>query len=144
MKDNSRSLTFTIEASSPEDFNALLRQARYEIEKLLPLLLEATEEARNRALGQAIFSDTPREQGQITRGYSSGTLGRYEFEMVKGSREYAEFERVLLSEGFERRPIHNRFGFESDQFGYFHAERGTKVIDGNPLAVRKHMSGEDF
>lgn len=144
MKDNSRSLTLTIEASNPDDFNALLRQARYEIEKLLPLPEDASEDARRKRTSDVLMSGMFTEQSQTTRGYSSGTLGSYKFEMVKGSQAYADVERELMDKGFERKPIMSPFTANDLEFYYSHEEHGIKVIDGSPLAARDYAPGEDF
>jgi hypothetical protein len=144
MNDNSRSLTLTIKASNPDDFNALLRQARYEIEKLLPLPEDSSEDARRKRTSEALMSGMFTEQSQITKGHSQGTLGSYEFEMVKGSQAYADLERELLNRGFERKRLTGLFRTDGLEFYYSHDEHGIKIIDGNPLALRDYAPGEDF
>ena len=136
MTDENRALSLTIEAGNPEDFNALLRQALYEIQKLLPLPSDATVEARNSRLVSAFL-----DESQISVGRTEGTLGRYAFEFVRGSREYAELERALLEQGYKRE---RNSGFLAEpEFFYEHEELGRKVIAGAPLAVQTYEPKPD-
>lgn len=144
MKDDCRSLTLTIEARNPNDFNVLLRQARYEIEKLLPPPEGASDDERTKRNANRWVFGSYTEESQITEGHSSGTLGSYRFKMIKGSSEYANIERDLLAQGFERHRTMGVFRTDGLEFYYTHDQHGTKVIDGEPLTVRDHTTEEDL
>lgn len=136
MKDDSRALSLNIEASTPEDFNELLRQALYEIRKLLPLPPDAPVGERNNRVVSAFLEDS-----QVSVGRTEGTLGRYAFEFLRGSREYAELERALLKQGYTRQRNSDFLG--DAEFVYEHQDLGKKVIAGAPLAVQTYEPKAD-
>jgi hypothetical protein len=56
MKNTARALSLKIDAPSPEDLVMLLRQAIYEVEKLLPPPPDAPEHVRTARLNRSLLA----------------------------------------------------------------------------------------
>ena len=131
MTNNARALTLSIDAHSPDDMVMLLRQAMYELEKLLPLPRGASVgEQNSRSMADVLGPSNP---ATVVKGSSVGTIGTYSFEFHRNSREYTQLENKLLSEGFTR--VQRTDTWHFGDLVYTHPTLPTACIEGEPLAI---------
>ena len=124
-----RALTIKIDAESDSDLVMLLRQALYELGESLPSLPGGTGDLPKRSSA----SWASRQRGDLSiRGSTSGSLGSYEFELLKCSRDYYSLECELFALGYTKKI--NDF-LELDGAVYVHSALPAKAITGDPPAI---------
>ena len=129
MTQKNRALVLTIDANSDQDRRALLRQALYEIDKLLPPADDAEVSVKNSYVMRG-FSAAGNER--VTKGNTSGSIGHYQFEFFNSSRLFHSLENTLLSDGYLKSA--HTYLFVSDPI-YVHPSLPPKSIAGNPSEI---------
>lgn len=127
MTIETRALTLNIDANSPEDMIALFKQALYELQKSMGNLNGEANTNSNIASTYSTISGKRQVDGEM-----SGSLGSYSFNFLFCSREFLALEKSLLDQGYALNRD-SRSIFSSDH--YTHPSLGSKVIEGNPLAI---------
>lgn len=123
----------------------LLRQAMYEVEKLLPVPPDAPEHVRAAQFNKSLvasFASASENESSVVTGHTQGSMGTYEFEFHLNSREYTSLERTLLDDGYTRTTPRTSF-LSYEGFVYTHPSLPAKCIDGKPLAIRDSPRAED-